>query len=160
MLADVTDFCRLYLFRHPELAAEDANRAIGNGAAGLSRRGQAQTIEWMKTLEKIDVDVVACADQPQSADAAAAIAVAKGLEVESDERLCDQHLGEWQGRAWDEIASDDPDRVRDFFADFGEIPAPGGESLGAAIERFLDWWEGCARAALGRPWSSCPRARW
>ncbi|MCA8943192.1 MAG: histidine phosphatase family protein [Planctomycetes bacterium] len=150
MLADVTDFCRLILFRHPELAAEDAGRVVGDGPATLGHRGQAQTIEWMKLLADLPVDRVVSSDQPQSRDAAAAIAVGKGLEVEADDRLRDQYMGRWQGRTWDEVTAEDPDRVREFFTDFGEVAAPDGESLGAAVERFLGWWTDVRSAAVGK----------
>ncbi len=150
MLPDVTDFCRLYLLRHPELDAAHSSLAVGDGEATLSRRGQATAIDWMKLFETIELDAVVAANQPQSADPAAAIAAAKGLEVQSEPRLRDQHLGSWQGRSWEELAAEDPDRVRDFFGEFGEVPAPDGESLGAAVERFFEWWIETKPQSLGK----------
>lgn len=150
MLPDIEDFCRLFLFRHPELAPEQASLAVGGGDAALSRRGQASLVDWMKALAPIEVDAVFAADQSQCRDSAAALATAKGVELRTDERLNDQSLGEWQGRPWDELAQTDANRVRDFFAEFGEVSAPGGESLGAAVERFLAWWAEVQPRALGQ----------
>lgn len=140
MIPEVADFCRLLLFRHPQLAPEDDGRAVGAGPAQLGRRGQQAILGWYELLEDCPVDAVWSGSQPQCADAAAAVAAVKGLEAQVDDRLLDQQLGEWQGRAWDELAHQDPDRVREFFQAFGEVEAPGGESLGVAVERFLDWW--------------------
>ncbi|MDA0372536.1 MAG: histidine phosphatase family protein [Planctomycetota bacterium] len=150
MLPEVADFCRLYLFRHPELAPEDAARAIGSGPARLGRRGQQAVVDWLKLLGRVDVHGVYAPDRPQCEDPAAAVAAAKGLEVVADARLRDQALGDWEGKSWDDVAREDPDRVRDFFQDFGEIQAPGGESLGQAVERFLEWWQEARLGQAGR----------
>lgn len=147
---DVSDFCRLLLFRHPELSESFSSRAIGAGDAELGHRGQATLVEWMKLLAPVPVHAVYSANQKQSRDAAATIAATKGLEAVDEARLDDQNLGLWQGRSWEEIAAEEPDRVRDFFADFGEVAAPEGESLGAAVERFLDWWMEVQPDALGK----------
>ncbi len=150
MLSEVTDFCRLILFRHPELAPEDSNRAIGGGAAGLSRRGRETVLAWLDLLSTIEVDVVLSSDQPQCAEAAAGIAATKGVEVETDEALRDQDLGSWTGKDWQAIAAEDGGRVHDFFADFGEVAAPDGESLGQAVERFLNLWQERRQEYLGK----------
>ncbi len=141
VLQDVTDFCRLFLFRHPELADEFNGVAVGSGDARLSRRGERAVLGWLRALEGVELQSVWSSSQPQCVDAAMAIAAAKGLEPTLDERLRDQDLGDWQGRAWEDVAREDPDAVRSFFADFGEIVAPGGESLGVAIERLIAWWD-------------------
>ena len=140
MLHDVTDFCRLFLFRHPDLAPEFDGVAVGDGPARIGRRGQESTLRWLELLEHTELHGVYSADRAHCADPAAAIAVVKGCEVSTDPRLRDQRLGLWQGRRWDDVAREDPDRAREFFQDFGEVKAPDGESLGQAVERVLDWW--------------------
>jgi hypothetical protein len=58
VLPEPNDFCRLWLFRHPELDGDHASRAIGDGPADLSRRGRAQVLRWLelcKTLELAEV---------------------------------------------------------------------------------------------------------
>ncbi|MEO0479465.1 MAG: histidine phosphatase family protein [Planctomycetota bacterium] len=134
------DFCRLILFRHPQLASSEEGRAVGAESAELGHRGQSQMLEWLEWIAEVNVDYIAAPSQQHCLDPATALGAAKGLEVQVDDRLRDQELGAWQGRTWEEIAREDPDRVRDFFFQFGEIQAPEGESLGMAVERFLDWW--------------------
>jgi broad specificity phosphatase PhoE len=140
VLAPLGDGCRIYLLRHPELAADAAGLALGSGSADLGHRGRQTTIEWLQQFERIALDEVWSSPQTQCRDSAAVLALAKGLEPREDDRLRDQELGRWQGTAWDDLARVEPDRVRDFFQDFGEVQAPEGESLGQAVERFLDWW--------------------
>ena len=150
MLPEVADFCRLFLCRHPELGGESSSQAVGAGAARLGRRGQDAVLGWLTLFAQRRIDAVFAPDRPHCVDPAAAVAAAKGLEVAVDERLLDQDMGSWQGRAWDEIAREDPDRVREFFAEFGEATPPGGESLGEAVERVLSWWNSVATLLPGK----------
>lgn len=140
MLADVTDFCRLFLLCHPELDDAHRTRAVGRGPADLSRRGRAQVLQWMEFFKPIELDAVWSGAQPQCQDPARGLAQAKGLEPAVDPRLEDQELGSWQGKVWDDVFASDPETVRDFFGHFGEIRPPQGEALGEAVERFLAWW--------------------
>lgn len=150
MLAAVDDFCRLVLLRHPELAPGHTDIVVGSGAAPLSRRGLERAAHWSRDLGSLELDAVFAADVSQCADAATVLAHARGLEVRPEARLRDQDMGRWQGRAWNDVAAQEPEAMREFFAQFGEAVAPGGESLGAAIERVLQWWQETAPRALGQ----------
>ena len=140
MLPQLNDGCRLYLLRHPELDGSADGIAIGGGDARLGHRGRSTMVRWLKQFERLALDAVYTSPQSQSRDPASALALAKGLEAQEDDRLRDQDLGRWQGSSWEALAHGEPDKVRSFFSDFGEIQAPEGESLGQSIERFLEWW--------------------
>ncbi len=150
VLLEPTDFRRLFLFRHPELDQQHQNRAVGAGPADLSRRGRAQLLEWAQWLEDHDVAAVHSGPQPQCLLSAQTIAKPRQLEPIVDDRLRDQEMGEWQGKVWEELAAKDGERVAAFFREFGESKAPGGESLGQAVERVLAWWLETAPSALGK----------
>lgn len=150
MLKDPTDFCRVILVRHPELAPEFQNRAVGSGDAELSRRGRAAVLRWSEVLEHAGVAVVFAADAKQCKEPAQGLADALDSDFSIEARLVDQNLGAWQGRAWDEILQETPDKVRDFFSEFGDIAPPDGESLGEAMERMLGWWKEQATNGLGK----------
>lgn len=150
MLGDVKDFCRLILLRHPELSPEHRNLAVGSGKATLSRRGRQSVLGWLKLLDKVPIDRVFTSDQPQCREPAQALADNKDADLIQDPRLRDQSMGSWQGRPWDDLMKAEPDRVSAFFQEFGETPAPGGESLGQAVERLLSWWTDVASQSAGR----------
>jgi probable phosphoglycerate mutase len=150
VLADVTDFCRLVLLRHPELAPSHKDLVVGGSEAPLSRRGWERASHWASALKALAFDAVYCADVAQCRDAATVLAHAHELTARDDARLRDQDMGQWQGRTWNAVAAEQPDAVRDFFAQFGDFAAPGGESLGAAVERVLAWWQEIAPRALGQ----------
>lgn len=140
MLDDPTDFCRIWLCRHPELEAGASEVAIGAGPADLSRRGRAQILRWLALMKGVNIERVTCGPQPQCHDAARVLAESKQLQVVVDSRLRDQEMGQWQGRSWQEIMRDQDGAVRTFFSEFGDTAAPGGERLGDAVERMLQWW--------------------
>lgn len=150
VLADPTDFCRLWLFRHPELDAAHAERAIGAGPADLSRRGRAHVLRWLELLKPIAIGQVHCSPQPQCLGPARAVAEAHQHEALPDVRLRDQEMGRWQGRLWADIMREEEGTVRTFFAEFGEAVAPGGESLGDGVERVLSWWTATMPGSLGK----------
>jgi broad specificity phosphatase PhoE len=150
VLSEVTDFCRLWLFRHPELDEGHRHLAVGAGLADLSRRGRAMVLGWRQLTEGAELAAVYSSPQPQSLDPARGLCQGRELEPQADARLRDQEMGKWQGRAWAEIAQQEGDAVRDFFSEFGEAKAPGGESLGEAVERVLDWWTSVAPQGAGK----------
>jgi alpha-ribazole phosphatase len=150
VLPEPTDFCRLWLFRHPELEAGQADRAIGAGPADLSRRGRAQVLRWLELMKPISLSAVHCSPQPQCHGPARALAEAQQHEAIADPRLRDQEMGRWQGRTWVDIMRDEDGPVRTFFSEFGESKAPEGESLGDAVERILNWWAELRPSVLGK----------
>ena len=125
-----------------------ANRAVGAGEAAIGRRGQTQVLRWLEQFENLAIDTVYTSPQPQSAEAARALATHKQVEVETDPRLTDQDMGSWQGRVWDEIVQEEGAAVQEFFSNFGDAAAPEGESLGVALERMLEWWQEVAPGSL------------
>jgi broad specificity phosphatase PhoE len=150
VLPDVTDFCRLIFLRHPELDAAHAHVAVGGGAAPLSRRGRERTLSWTKVLREVPIDRVFSADVPQCSEPAKLLALERKLEVETDPRLRDQDMGEWTGKPWSALVAQDRKRVERFFEEFGEGRPPGGESLGEAVDRVLQWWAELAPEGAGK----------
>lgn len=140
MLAEPNDFCRLWLLRHPELELAHAELAVGAGPADVNRRGRAQVLRWMELFKPVELAGVFCGPQPQCHDAARGLAESKQLAPVVDARLRDQELGRWQGRSWQDVMRDEDASVRAFFSEFGEQAPPGGEALGDAVERMLQWW--------------------
>lgn len=150
VLSDPTDFCRLWMFRHPELDAPHADRAIGAGPADLSRRGRAQVLRWLAITKNVAIAEVHASTQPQCLGPARAVAEARGMEARADGRLRDQEMGRWQGRTWSDVMRDEDAAVRTFFSEFGDAKAPAGESLGDSVERMLGWWTETMPGVLGK----------
>lgn len=146
----VADFCRLILLRHPEPDPKYADLAVGGGDAAIGRRGQEQVHGWLAKFAAVRIDAVYAGTQPQCVDPARALAAHLQVGLEQDPRLDDQDMGRWQGRPWSEVVREEGEAVREFFGQLGEAAAPGGESLGAAIERMLAFWHDTAPGGLGK----------
>jgi broad specificity phosphatase PhoE len=140
MLLEPTESARLILLRHPQLADPSREQALGRLDAELSRRGQQQCVELMRTLASVQIDEILCSPAGHCRSAADALAKDRGLSPTSVEALHDQDLGLWSGRRWDAIRENDEALLRDFFADYGLVAPPEGETLTAAVDRALEWW--------------------
>ncbi len=141
MLEEPEDCSRLILLKHPRLADPSRDLALGRGDADLSRRGRAQVLVLAETFESLGIDRVLSAPARHCVETAEALGKRLGLEVEREDRLADQDLGDWEGRSWPEIRVLDEGRLLEFFADYGTSAPPGGESLCDAVDRWIDWWE-------------------
>jgi len=150
VLAEPSDFCRLILLRHPELAPEYQNRAVGASSAKLSRRGVAQLSAWSDRLEGSAVTIVHAGDVEQTRDPARVLADRLDCDLAIDDRLLDQRMGSWEGQSWEQVMQQEGSALRSFFAEFGEAAPPDGESLGHAVERMLAWWKEQAPTSLGK----------
>lgn len=75
------------------------------------------------------------------ARAAVETAEALGLGVTVDAAVADWHLGEWGGRALDDVAAAHPADVAAWLGDPDAAPH-GGESLTALLARVADWLAG------------------
>lgn len=150
MLVEPDGFARLVLLRHPELAGPYATRALGQDDAELSRRGRRQTIEVARFLAPLRIDRVFSSPAAHAVATADALAQGRGLSAETDARLHDQGLGRWQGRQWSELHLTEQALVRQFFADYGMVAPPDGETLGGAVDRALEWWNETCEQMMDR----------
>jgi broad specificity phosphatase PhoE len=115
---------RLTLVAHASTAA--TTRAVFAGDEGLEPRGAAAAAAATR-LRRVTRTV--CSPARAAVETAAAL----GLAATVDARLADWDLGEWRGRALDEVAG-----VAEWVADPDAAPH-GGESLTALLARVRDW---------------------
>lgn len=150
MLSDPSQFARIVLVRHPSLSERHRSLALGRGDAELSRRGRQYTLTLMRSLTSIHVHRIFSPPVSHCREVAEAFIRDRKLEVETNELLHDQGLGDWEGRTWDDLGRSDEAAVRDFFRDYGLIAPPGGESLADAVDRMLLWWNELAASVDGQ----------
>lgn len=82
--------------------------------------------------------VVRSSDLCRARDTADAIA-GQRQRLPDDARLREIHFGDWELQRFDQIEASDPERIRAFWEEPGDVRAPGGESWNAM----------CARADAG-----------
>jgi len=128
----------VHLLRHGAVEALGTRTVRGQLDAPLSAEGLLQheaLARWLVPRLRADArvcssDLVRCRD------------LAERLQrpVTWDARLREQHMGRWEGRSWQAITEDDPERVRRYWADYVHTRPDGGESLADLQARVLPLW--------------------
>jgi len=130
--------CRLYLIRH---GATDNNRAKPprlqgrRTDPGLSEEGFEQAKRTGRFLADVPLDAVYSSPLLRARQTAEAVAGPRQLIVEEVPDLIEVDVGDWEGRAWDEIERDTPEAYRNFMTDAGIHPYLGGETVATVLDR-------------------------
>ncbi|MCZ7531545.1 MAG: histidine phosphatase family protein [Acidimicrobiia bacterium] len=128
--------------RHGQTAANRDGRLLGRHDAPLTEHGAAQAAAMARALGNVALGNTAPTEVYSSPlrraiTTADVIADAVGVEVRIDERLVELDYGEWDGRAHDEISTEDWLRWRDD----PHFAPPGGESLATVRARVVTFAE-------------------
>lgn len=118
---------RLILLRHGQTGYNAASRMQGQLDTDLSELGVRQAKSAAVALAAKGPIVIRSSDLRRARDTAAALAQATGLEVATDPRLRETHLGEWQGKTHLEVDAQMPG-ARAAWRDDARWAPPGGES--------------------------------
>lgn len=145
--------CWLYLVRH---GATENNRARPPRLQGrrtdppLSDEGLEQAQNTGRLLADCPIDAVYSSPLLRARQTAEAIAQPHGLEVQPVQGLIEVDVGDWEGRAWDEIERTDPEAYRAFMTDATVHPYLGGENLQTVLDRTAPTFEKLLAENLGR----------
>jgi len=145
--------CWLYLVRH---GATDNNRARPPRLQGrrtdpaLSDEGHEQARKTGRLLAPCPVDAVYSSPLLRARQTAQAIAEPHDLAVQVLDELIEVDVGDWEGRAWDEIEKTDPEAYRAFMTDASVHPYLGGENLQTVLDRVTPALEKLMAENLGR----------
>jgi broad specificity phosphatase PhoE len=113
----------------------------------LSAAGRRQADALAARLAAIPLDALHASPVQRAQETARALAMAQpGLAIETVPALDEVDFGEWQGRAFAQLAGDP--RWEHWNAQRGSARAPGGESMAAAQDRA---WRHVVATALARP---------
>jgi len=145
--------CWLYLVRH---AATDNNRADPPRLQGrrtdpaLSSEGRQQARQTAHFLAGCRVGAVYSSPLLRARQTAEVIAEPHDLPVQVVDDLIEVDVGQWEGRAWDEIERTNPEAYRAFMTDAAVNPYLGGENLGTVYARIVPAFERLMAANVGR----------
>jgi probable phosphoglycerate mutase len=130
---------RVLLVRH---AAHDLlGRVLVGWKPGvhLNDEGRAQAERLARRLEHAPIAAVYTSPLERAKETAVPLAAALGVEVSEAEALGEVRLGEWTGRALDELRPDE--RWRRFNAFRAGTRPPGGEHMLEVQQRVVAWLE-------------------
>jgi len=132
----------LLLIRHGETAWNAESRFRGQTDIALSPRGRRQAEALARGLPpSFAIAHIYSSPLPRCLETARPLATALGLAVVAEPRLIDLDYGEWQGRPIAEVAEQFPQEHAAWLAGDLSFRFPGGEPVGAPVERlrsFLD----------------------
>jgi broad specificity phosphatase PhoE len=148
-----SDMCLLYLVRHGATANNRARPPRLQGRRtdlDLSEEGQEEARRTGQLLSTRRVDAVYSSPLLRARRTAEAIARPHGLSIQQIEPLIEVDVGQWEGRAWDEIERTWPEAYRAFADDAAVNPYLGGENLGSVQARVVPVIEQLAADNQGR----------
>lgn len=127
---------RVYLVRHGQTAWNASGRAQGHSDIPLDESGRRQAELVAEAFSSIDIERIWSSDLSRALQTAEAIAKAKRLKVEPRTELRERSFGDWEGRAFHEVAEAISLEAKKQNADRADVRAPGGESITDVWERI------------------------
>ncbi len=135
---------RVHLLRHGEVEGFERRLVRGQLDVALSGRGRAQTAalaDWFAASHPAP-DRVVSSDLARCAELARGLAERTGAPLELRADLREQHMGAWQGRAWDDVTRELGGAINDHWDDYLDARPPGGETMRELFARAEAWWDG------------------
>ena len=124
----------IYLVRHGESECNVKGMLYGRTDCALTELGRRQAAAVAEKLRGEHIERCVASPLIRASDTAGAAASALGLELEYDERLMEQDMGEWENVPFMEYFKSDS-RVREMMKDWTVVAPPGGESFDSLRRR-------------------------
>ncbi|MBB3039049.1 histidine phosphatase family protein [Hoyosella altamirensis] len=118
---------RLILLRHGQTVYNADARMQGQIDTELSELGVEQAVRAAQVLARCKPSAVLSSDLKRAHDTALALGAEVGIDVITDVRLRETHLGVWQGCTHTEVDTEYPG-ARAYWRDNATWAPPGGES--------------------------------
>jgi broad specificity phosphatase PhoE len=128
----------LILVRHGDVDAAPG-LCLGQMDAALSAQGFADVQQLAATWTGSAPRFLFTSDLRRAQQAASIFAARFAIEPLPDARLREVHLGEWDGKRWDEVIRSDAARYEHWANNWVIQEAPGGESFADVIRRTGAW---------------------
>jgi alpha-ribazole phosphatase len=128
----------LWLWRHPEPVSSAVGRCYGALDIALSEAGILQAREVAARLRQESFTAIYTSPKVRCQQAAAILAERRECPIETVEGLVEIDFGEFEGRAYDEIAAAYPEVYRQWMERPSEVEFPGGESFLAMWRRVTE----------------------
>lgn len=127
----------LYTFRHAPVQATDL--CYGHADVELRVSHEEAARRAVAEVRGIPLEVVWSSDLDRCAGPATRIAKALGVPLRVTPHLREIAMGEWESRAWSEIATSEPRAYRAFMEKWRSDAPPGGERLADFENRVRRW---------------------
>lgn len=120
---------RLFLIRHGQVEGHEERRYNGQTNVSLTPHGRRQLEAVAGRLAGVPLDAVWSSDLDRCRYGAEQLAAMRGLGVVYRRALRELHVGEWEGRTWQELKAAYPVEWQARLDDIVHYRVPGGESF-------------------------------
>lgn len=138
---------RIILWRHGRTVWNVENRFQGQADIPLDSVGIAQSERTASMLAGYAPSALYSSDLSRAYNTAAALAAITGLEIQTDKRLREIHVGSWEGLLGREVDAANPELARLLRAGEDVRRSPTGESPSEVAERMGEVLSEIAEAA-------------
>ncbi len=128
----------IYLVRHAQAEGNLYRRFHGHYNTELTATGRQQLPFLSRRFEGIPLAAVYSSDLTRARRTAEAIAIPKGLFVQTDPRFREREAGDWDNVPFGELEQFQSDAYAEMKQDPRRWTPPGGESWQDCTDRFLD----------------------
>lgn len=149
MSRDGIDRQVLYLVRHGHAGKSGPKRYIGWTDLPLSEKGIRQARSLRNRFSSIPVARIISSDLTRAGETARIIAGSRAEEIERFSDFREIHLGQWEGRPFNEIKTEYPEAYAARGRDWSGFRPPGGESFSDLRRRVIPAVERCLGETAG-----------
>jgi alpha-ribazole phosphatase len=129
---------RVWLIRHGEPDSDVRGRCYGSLDVGLSPAGRVQMEHVAGRLKSEPLSAIYSSPQIRAAESARILASSHACGCQEDPRLRELNFGEFEGRAYDEIAARYPELYRQWMESPTKVQFPSGESFSQMRVRVIE----------------------
>ena len=129
---------RVILVRHGESIGNQKTIYLGHLDWDLTEKGRAQAKATAELLKDEKIDVVYSSDLIRAYNTALPIAEARGLEVQTSEKLREIYAGDWQGMLYKDIKEKYPESWETWKVNRTQGRCDGGESWREVLARVKE----------------------
>ena len=140
----------IYLVRHAEAEGNLYRRIHGWYDALVTDNGFRQIAALQDRFAKIPVDAVYSSDLYRTMTTARAVYLPKGLPLQTDPRLREVNMGDWEDKPWGEVYRKEPEEIARFNHSDPTWRAPNGDTLGELGDRVEEAITQIARSHPGQ----------
>ena len=140
---------RIFLMRHGQVVQAIPRRFLGQRNVPLDETGRAQAESAGRWLRGISFDRAVCSDLDRARETAGLLLQDRDITVETEPRLREIHLGQWEGLTVDEVRAAFPGEYEARGKDLARAVPRGGESFLDLQQRVAPCFEEIARQGTG-----------
>jgi glucosyl-3-phosphoglycerate phosphatase len=129
---------RLVLWRHGRTEWNVTGRFQGQADVPLDEVGRKQAVAAARNVAGFEPVAIFSSDLSRTYQTAEPLAALTGLEIQTDKRLREIHVGSWEGLLGDEIRAQDPDLAERVWLGEDVRRSPTGESPQEVADRVAE----------------------